>query len=96
METAKEVNEGSGSGNEKVMSFRDFMFQKTYAEEMIQCLYAFQFENCEACQTLGDAHTCESVNILQHWNEAQHYFSRAECMHRLNKRLNKFSEESYS
>ena len=50
------------------------------------CLYAFQFEQCDACQTLGDLHYRESVDIFKYWNEAQHFFSRNECMFRLNKR----------
>ena len=95
MEAAKEVDEGSGSNNKKLMSFRDFMFQKTYAEEMIQCLYAFQFETCDACQVLGNDHTCDSMAILRYWNEA-HFFSNQECIFRLNKRLEKFSEEPYT
>ena len=96
MEAAQEVHEGSGSRSEETVIFRDFLFQKTYAEEMLMCLYTYQFEQCYACQTLGDSHTCETTNILQHWNEAQHYFSRSEVMFRLNKRCCKYDEEQFS
>jgi len=96
METAKEMHEGSGSKSEDIVIFRDFLFQKTYAEEMLMCLHAFQFEKCYACQSMGYEHTCKTLNIFQYWNEAQHYFSRSELMYRLNVRCQRYFEQPFT
>lgn len=96
MEAAQEGYEGSGCQSESYVTFRDFLFQKTYAEEMIMCLYSYQYEQCSACQELNETHSCDIFNIMQHWTEALHYFSRSEVMFRLNKRCIKYGEKQFT
>ena len=55
------------------ISLREFIFQKTYAEEMIRCLHHFRSLICFACQGVDNVHTCNQHILTHNWEYAKHY-----------------------
>lgn len=97
METTEKECETSGSRTQAVMiGLRDFLFQKSYADEMVTCLQAFVCNQCEGCLHLTDIHSCvNELDLLQYWHEAKHYFSRDNVVIAMNKRCDKYDLEVF-
>ena len=79
METAEEMCETSGSRT-KDIGLRDFLFQKSYCEEMVTCLQAF---------------TPETQDLFTYWHEAKHYFSLQNVFEAMNTRCLKYGVEAF-
>ena len=79
-----------------LISLTDFIFQKTYAEEMLTCIYACIFASCEGCQKETDHHSCSTaVPYLEFWDEAKHYFSMPELVDKMDERCEKHGVPKY-
>ena len=66
-----------------MVDLRDFLFQKSYVDEMVMCLQAFAFTQCE------------ETNIIQYWHEAKHLFSTDNVFTAMNKRCEKYNVEPF-
>ena len=84
----------------ETVSLKEFLFQKSYAEEMVECLHAFMFGICDVCQHkngLYDEHSyaCER-DLLKYWDEAKHYFSMKDVLENSDKRCEKYELEPFT
>ena len=74
-----------------MVDLRDFLFQKSYVDEMVMCLKAYAFTQCDKCQAMVE-HVCF---ITQYLPEAKHFFSQDNVFKTMNKRCEKYNVDPF-
>ena len=80
------------------VNLTDFIFQKTYAEEMSTCIYVCICSSCEGCYKDTGNHICQTelaVQNLDFWDEAKHYFSINDVIYKMEQRCEKYRVPKY-
>lgn len=78
------------------ISFREFIFQKCYAEEMIKALKTCAPLVCDGCHDEDKEHTCLSRHYFLYWEQAKYFINLAIIYQNVNIKLAKYNLEEMS
>ena len=78
------------------VNLREYIFQKSYAEEMLLALKKYIHLICSACNGNEGEHVCSGSLLLNYWEEAKYYVSLDRILVNVNKRCITYGEEEYT